>query len=128
MCDSPDGMGLIRLEAAHGGLQEGGDGGGGQVGGELGAHPQAAPQQEGVHGTVQVGQHHPAQKVSDVKVYVPSLEERERVKSIVPDPFIFGLKDLDPPLIQPKYENFFGKSINIHQIPDLHLKNPDTDP
>jgi hypothetical protein len=55
LTDSPDGMRLIRLKAAHCGLQEGGDGGLGQVGGELGAHPQAAAQQEGMDGTVEVG-------------------------------------------------------------------------
>ena len=48
-------MRLIRLKTAHCGLQEGGDGGLGQVGGELGAHPQAAAQQEGMDGTVEVG-------------------------------------------------------------------------
>ncbi len=74
--DSPDGMGLIRLKTAHCGLQEGGDGGLGQVGGELGAHPQAAAKQEGMDGTVEVGQHHPSQKVSDVEVHVAGLGQR----------------------------------------------------
>jgi hypothetical protein len=76
LSDSPDGMRLIRLKAAHCGLQEGGDGGLGQVGGELGAHPEAAAQQEGMDGTVEVGQHHTRQKVSNVKVHVAGLRQR----------------------------------------------------
>jgi hypothetical protein len=75
-------MRLIWLKAAHCGLQEGGDGGLGQVGGELRAYPQAAAQQEGMDGTVEVGQHHTSKKVSNVKVNVAGLGRRRNTMSI----------------------------------------------
>jgi hypothetical protein len=74
----PDRMWLVLLQAPDCGLEEGGDGALGQVGGELGAHPQAAPQQEGMHRTVQVCQHHPRQKVANVKVDILGLGKSGR--------------------------------------------------
>ena len=71
-------MRLVLLEAPDSGLQEGGHGAMGQVGGELGAHPQAAAQQEGRHRAVQVRQHHARQKVANVKVDISCLKDDKK--------------------------------------------------